>query len=246
VLRDLIYDVGMHDGTDTSHFLARGFRVVAIEANPEFVEQAGEQFADAVAARRLQLLNVAIFEQDGTTEFFVCRRPETMWSTLDEAVMRTRTAESNAVFEPIRIPCRRFEGILDDHGVPYYLKIDIEGSDVMCLRALYGLRSKPAYVSVEITREHAYEDIAHLLALGYTRFKLLDQRLHDDIHASGPFGEDTPGRWIPGAEVLRQYRAALGAVGREPWFDLHAKHERAGGFARAASWATSRLGAGAR
>jgi hypothetical protein len=39
VLKNLIYDVGMNDGNDTAYYLSRGFRVVAIEANPVLVEQ---------------------------------------------------------------------------------------------------------------------------------------------------------------------------------------------------------------
>ena len=35
---DLIYDVGMHNGADTAFYLAKGFRVVAVEANPELVQ----------------------------------------------------------------------------------------------------------------------------------------------------------------------------------------------------------------
>jgi hypothetical protein len=31
---DLIYDLGMHRGGDTQFYLEKGFRVVAVEANP--------------------------------------------------------------------------------------------------------------------------------------------------------------------------------------------------------------------
>jgi hypothetical protein len=31
---DLIYDVGLLDGADTAYYLFRGFRVVAVDANP--------------------------------------------------------------------------------------------------------------------------------------------------------------------------------------------------------------------
>ena len=45
---DLIIDVGMHDGTDTAFYLAKGFNVVAIEANPGLVRCGSEtlRFAD--------------------------------------------------------------------------------------------------------------------------------------------------------------------------------------------------------
>jgi len=34
---DLVYDVGMNNGDDTAYYLSLGFRVIAIEANPELV-----------------------------------------------------------------------------------------------------------------------------------------------------------------------------------------------------------------
>ena len=35
--QDLIYDVGMHNGDDTAYYLHKGFRVIAIDANPAMV-----------------------------------------------------------------------------------------------------------------------------------------------------------------------------------------------------------------
>jgi hypothetical protein len=35
---DLIYDVGANNGNDTDHYLRRGFRVLAIEANPQVLQ----------------------------------------------------------------------------------------------------------------------------------------------------------------------------------------------------------------
>jgi len=31
----LVYDIGLHDGRDTGHYLREGCRVVAIDANPD-------------------------------------------------------------------------------------------------------------------------------------------------------------------------------------------------------------------
>jgi phosphopantothenate synthetase len=39
MIEDLVYDVGMGDGADTAYYLAKGRRVVAIDANPLAVER---------------------------------------------------------------------------------------------------------------------------------------------------------------------------------------------------------------
>ncbi|TIL80880.1 MAG: FkbM family methyltransferase, partial [Mesorhizobium sp.] len=41
---DLVYDVGMNNGDDTAYYLHRGFRVVAIEADPDLCNGAVSRF----------------------------------------------------------------------------------------------------------------------------------------------------------------------------------------------------------
>ena len=42
---DLIYDVGMHRAEDTEFYLAKGFRVIAVEASPGAVRSGGRAAA---------------------------------------------------------------------------------------------------------------------------------------------------------------------------------------------------------
>ena len=64
-IEDLIYDVGMNNGDDTAYYLSLGFRTVAIEANPELVEQAKARFAREIASGRLIILNIGIADREG-------------------------------------------------------------------------------------------------------------------------------------------------------------------------------------
>jgi hypothetical protein len=47
----------MNNGDDTAYYLSRGFRTVAIEANPELVKYAKARFAREIASGRLIILN---------------------------------------------------------------------------------------------------------------------------------------------------------------------------------------------
>ncbi|MCZ2153852.1 MAG: hypothetical protein LC114_08145 [Bryobacterales bacterium] len=57
---DLIIDVGMCDGADTAYYLFKGFRVIAIDADPILCEKASRRFADEIAEKRLEILNLGI------------------------------------------------------------------------------------------------------------------------------------------------------------------------------------------
>jgi predicted O-methyltransferase YrrM len=66
---DLIYDVGLHDGGDTGHYLRCGFRVLAIDANRVMVELAKKNYSEALLSGRLTLLNKAIFDNAESHSF---------------------------------------------------------------------------------------------------------------------------------------------------------------------------------
>ncbi|MGB0103092.1 MAG: FkbM family methyltransferase [Candidatus Sulfotelmatobacter sp.] len=169
MLSDLIYDVGMNNGDDTAYYLSRGFRVLAIEANPVLVEQASRRFEREISVGALSILNVGVSAAGGSLPFWICDT-YTEWSSFDESV----ASRNGADHHQITISCRTFQSILREFGIPYYLKVDIEGSDIYCLRDLIA-SDLPKYVSFEKSKR-AVESLTLLDGLGYSGFKLISQR----------------------------------------------------------------------
>jgi FkbM family methyltransferase len=163
---DLIYDVGLHDGRDTDYYLSKGYRVVAIEANPELAERARERFAAEIDAGRLMLLNIAIGEVAGQSTFWVSD-DHTDWSSFDRSI----AGRDGARHHSIEVALRPFGQVLKEHGLPRYCKIDIEGSEPACLAAL-SHDYRPSFISVELTDHPSLERLADM---GYDRFKVIDQ-----------------------------------------------------------------------
>ena len=175
---DLIYDVGMHNGEDTAFYLHQGFRVVAIEANPQLADLARRKFSSEIESGRLTILNVGIAERAGTGTFWVCD-DVSVWSSFQEKL----TSREGKKHHSIEIQTRRFCEILEEYSIPFYLKVDIEGSDYLCLRDLVG-RPLPRFISVEAESSENVDDLANagpvenlslLYNLGYRRFKLIRQ-----------------------------------------------------------------------
>jgi FkbM family methyltransferase len=69
--RSLIFDVGCNDGQDSDFYLKKGFRVVAVEANPALCELLRERFAEEIAEGRFILVCEAIAEEEGEVEFYL-------------------------------------------------------------------------------------------------------------------------------------------------------------------------------
>jgi FkbM family methyltransferase len=176
VASDLIYDVGMHNGDDTAFYLHQGFRVIAIDADPRAVDAANRRFHTEVASGRLTILNVGVAEKAGTGRFWISERVSE-WNSFQK---KARMGEE---CHQIEVEMQPFGEILDTYGVPFYLKIDIEGNDLLCIEALAG-RPLPPFISVEakvggaedeLIEAAALRDLPLLKDVGYRRFKLVSQ-----------------------------------------------------------------------
>lgn len=210
---DLIYDVGMHVGKDTEFYLSKGFSVVAIEADPAFTAMCEDRLSRYIASDRLHIINAAITDRVGTANMYVCSS-NSQWTTLSEEVFEDKKRRFRAKFDVVEVQTTDFSSILRQYGVPYCMKIDIEGCDVFCLEELQSSSELPKYISIEVGAERPYRELSLLYKLGYRQFKFVNQRnlgevtLPDppregsyvdfrfDQETSGPFGEETPGAWV--------------------------------------------------
>ncbi len=176
------------------------------------------------------MCRLAIAEKDGVVPFYLF--PEKGdWGTLDPGYAQRNIARGKE-YKTVEVPSVTFQSILQRHGIPYYLKIDIEGSDILCIKALHHFAERPQFVSFEaelVGFESTFEALSHLYVLGYRRFKIVNQAINWQRRCpdppregkyvdrqftstmSGPFGEEAPGDWEPIEETLEKYRRILRA-----------------------------------
>jgi FkbM family methyltransferase len=221
---DLIYDVGMHRAEDTEFYLAKGFRVVAVEASPDLCEAAANRLRQHVDSGQLTIVHAAVAEKDGPVDLFL--NPHTEWNTI-----RPQWSDRNAKIgspsaKVVSVPGVEFNNLIKEHGTPYYLKIDIEGADVLCIESLRP-PDVPRYLSIESDKLQ-WSGLMHefdvLQKLGYKRFKVVGQhKLPKQVPpnpplegkyvdrkftlaSSGLFGEEAPGTWLSADEAIARYR----------------------------------------
>jgi FkbM family methyltransferase len=225
---DMIFDLGLHQGEDTSFYLAKGFRVVAFEADPELIAQCKEKFSNEIAAGRLHIVEGAIVDSPavGDTITFYKNPSVTVWGTVDPA-WRDRNERAGWESEEIVVPAIDFGKCIEQFGVPYYVKIDIEGADILSLQTLGDYDLKPDYVSIESSKlslDGIDSELDILEELGYDLFKAIQQGTvpgstaqqpaseGDDIDytfprdASGSFGRELAGQWLSREQIKRAYR----------------------------------------
>jgi FkbM family methyltransferase len=222
--KDLIYDVGFHRGEDSAFYLTKGFKVIAIEAHPTLYSEGRQKFAHQIEAGRLTLLNVAVAENSGPISFF--ESDNDVWGSIRRGAAE-RNERLGAGSREITVEGRKFGEILRQFGVPYYMKVDIEGADLLCLKALAEFDDRPQYVSIEAEVDvlsSIRHEIAVLSNLGYPKFKIVRQghvplqscpfparegqfaEYEFPYGSSGMFGEEAPGEWISGERAVERYR----------------------------------------
>jgi FkbM family methyltransferase len=252
---DLIYDVGMHRGEDSSFYLAKGYRVVAVDADAAHVESAHERFAQEIAEGRLVVEHRAVTDCEGPVQFYRDLDHDD-WGTILPTVAE-RNERRGSRSEKIEVPGTRLSSIMLRHGVPYYLKVDIEGADTTAISSLLDLDMRPRYLSVEVdltATSRAGDQVELLLRLGYRRLQLVnmlalsqyrlpnpategnyvDQRF--DGYMSGSFASETPGPWTTSEAVFARLPSLVrdarrwGVDGRFPFpsmpHRLHSKTRR--------------------
>jgi FkbM family methyltransferase len=174
--RNLVVDVGMNDGSDTAYYLHCGYKVVAVEANPILSAQAEERFRRELAEGSLTLLNIGIARYEGENDFWVSESNH-QWSSFSKPVATRRGA--SVLPEPMRVKCFPLSTVIEDYGIPFYLKMDIEGHDLIGLESL-SEDHIPLYISVEFAHGLETKLLERLVSLGYNRFKLINQLTFTD------------------------------------------------------------------
>lgn len=229
----VIYDIGANNGDDLPYYLKKGDFVVAVEANPILCDVLSTRFSEDIKQGRLVVENcVLVSEETGSKVPFYIHRTQDVLSQFPRP-------EKIHEFDEILLHAKTVHSLFAKHGLPYYVKIDIEHYDEHILRAIFAGGVRPPFISAE---SHSIGVFAAMVSLGeYNAFKLIEgcaiesrYRSHSfearsgkvdvhtfPIHSAGPFGDDLDGEWMTASEFFK----LLAFVGLG-WKDIHATNVR--------------------
>lgn len=173
VARDgLCFDIGAHVGSRTRCFRALGARVVAIEPQPRFASFLGWLFRNDVA---VVVLPLAVAGRAGAVDL----RISTWTPTVSTASPRFQAAVSDVPSfrsvvwdEHVSVPTVTLDHLIAQHGLPDFVKIDVEGMEDEVLSGLsYPVRGL-SFEMLPAHRQAAMSAIARLNGLGRYRFNV--------------------------------------------------------------------------
>ena len=229
--KKIIYDFGSNNGDDIPYYLLKSDLVVAVEANPLLCEQISNRFASEIERGKLVIENCVITAEDSKQVSFYISNKHNVLSQFPKP-----STEELCHFSEVILPSKKAAHIINEHGAPYYIKIDIEHYDAEILRALSKGNIFPPFISAE---SHSIDVFCMLVNMGYRAFKLVDGLTVSEVyanrsipsakggkysfphHSAGPFGNDVDGNWMTADNFFRLL--AFEGLG---WKDIHASlHE---------------------
>lgn len=150
----LVFDVGGNIGHKTQMFLDAGCKVVVFEPIPENQKILRDKFGD-----KITLEPIALGGGRGETHIYICRDVNGMplfeLSSMERKFMeRTRQGRFNcfhyndADYKKVPVDC--LDNMIEKHGEPDFIKIDVEGYE---FSVLAGLHRAIRAISFEFTPE---------------------------------------------------------------------------------------------
>ena len=128
--RKIIYDFGANNGDDIPYYLRKADLVVAVEANPTLCRGIEQRFAAEIGADRLRIENCVLVGEGEAPQvhFYLHKRHHVLgqFPKPDPSVI--------ADYDQVLLPSQRAIDLLQKHGDPCYIKIDIEHSEEAILK----------------------------------------------------------------------------------------------------------------
>jgi FkbM family methyltransferase len=167
---DLVFDVGAHVGDRIASFRRLGARVVAVEPQPALAQTLRLIYG---RDRAVALEPVAVGRSAGSIDLRINVANPTV-SSASDAFIKAADGDTNwqgqAWTRTVRVPLMTLDGLIDRHGLPAFIKLDVEGFEV---EALAGLTRPVPALSFEFTtiqRDLAMGGIERCAELGFCLF----------------------------------------------------------------------------
>lgn len=214
---DLCFDIGANVGNRTDVFRSLGAHVIAVEPQPDLAAYLRARFAT-----RVTVVEAATGATSGSAELHLSSS-HTVASMSTKFIDKARTegwfGQDVRWSGEITVPLVTLDWLIQEHGSPRFIKIDVEGSEP---EVLAGLSTPVPWISFEYTDhfpELAQHCVTHLRAIGDYEF----------CYSVGETFEWITPTFTSGDEVL----AAAGGSG--PWGDIYARLRKNARDGRASS-----------
>ena len=166
----LCFDIGAHVGNRLRCFRAMGARVVALEPQADFARILRALYG---RDRQVVILEAAVGAAEGDARLLASTRTPTVSSLHPEWVSRMSATDG---FRHVdweagpRVPVTTLDALVQAHGRPDFVKIDVEGLELAVLGGLSQALPALSFEYLPAARDEALACIDRLTVLGDYRY----------------------------------------------------------------------------
>jgi FkbM family methyltransferase len=194
---DLVFDVGSHVGDRVGSFRRLGARVIAVEPQPAFARLLKLIYG---RSRHVVIEPVAIGRETGSARIMINPDNPTVSTASQEFVSAARNApgwETQRWTRSLVVPVTTLDALIARHGIPTFIKIDIEGFEAEALKGLSQPVKALSFEFTTIQRPIALACVNRCADLGLSRFNAALGESQSFVHDG----------WIDSAAIARWLNA---------------------------------------
>lgn len=169
---DLVFDIGAHVGDRTASFRRLGARVIAVEPQPLCVRSIRALYGDD---DQVTVVEAACGTATGLLELHINSANPTVSTVSPHFVQAADGAENwqGQVWDArLAVPATTLDILIAEHGLPAFIKIDVEGFEDAVLAGLSHPLPALSFEFTTVARAVAQRALDRAVALGFTRFNL--------------------------------------------------------------------------
>jgi FkbM family methyltransferase len=194
---DLVFDIGAHVGDRVASFRRLGARVVAAEPQPAVINVLRLLYG---RSPNITIEPIAVGRAPGVIRILINPDNPTVSTASHEIVRAARDApgwESQRWTRTICVPVTTLDSLIARHGMPAFIKIDVEGFECEVLAGLSLPVKTLSFEFTTIQREVALACVKRCVALGLSRFNAALGESQMLVHSDWVGGVDIAA-WLTG------------------------------------------------
>lgn len=146
----LVFDIGANKGNKVNAFLKMGYNVIALEPEKKATETLEYRFKNA---KNFTLIKKGISDTEGELELHITDARSGLntfsnkWVESLNDNTENRWHESKKFENSYKVPVTTIEHLNNEFGIPYFIKIDVEGFEI---HVINGMKRLPKFLTFEL------------------------------------------------------------------------------------------------
>ena len=168
----LVFDIGANLGNTVKIFTEVSEKVIAFEPNPILLTNLNDMFK----GRNVVIDSRGLSNEVGRKIFNVSYA-DSVSTFSDDWINNSRFSEKITWQYPTEVEVTTLDNIIDEYGIPDYVKIDVEGYEYEVLISLNKFLPDTlfAFEWAEEMKDKIYLTLEHVYNLGYKSFSLTEE-----------------------------------------------------------------------